>query len=182
MDATGCPMDEAIADACARGYAEADPSSDLDGVDAAAKLAILCGLAFGLRIDPSDIETRTTARVGAEDFRVARVRGATIRQIARAEFDHAAGSLIAWVSPILVPRDGVLARAEGPDNAAIVMCRNAGAVTLTGRGAGGDASAVAIIGDLMAIARDPAAIVPAPGLVEPKRITGWSDHELAEAV
>jgi homoserine dehydrogenase len=62
MEAIGCTIDEAIADACARDYAEADPSADLDGVDAAAKLAILCALGFRLRLTPTQIDTRTTAR------------------------------------------------------------------------------------------------------------------------
>ncbi len=63
MDESGCAVDEAIADACARGYAEADPSADLDGLDAAAKLAILCALAFGVASLPATIETRSAASV-----------------------------------------------------------------------------------------------------------------------
>ena len=83
MDTTGCSMDEAIAEACAAGFAESDPSEDLDGVDAAAKLAILCGLAFNLRVAPSAIDTRTTARIGATEFAKAKLRGGTIRQLQR---------------------------------------------------------------------------------------------------
>ena len=76
------------------GYADVDPSVDLDGVDAAAKLAILCALAFRLRVAPSAIETRTTARIGADRLReAARQRGGTIRQIAHALFDRSSGRL-----------------------------------------------------------------------------------------
>ena len=73
MEATGCALDTAVRDARARGYAEADPSADLDGHDARAKLAILCALAFGLRVDPLQIETRTSAAIWPEAF-LARLR------------------------------------------------------------------------------------------------------------
>src|SRR5262249_20816598 len=95
MEATGCSLDAAIADARARGYAEADPSADLDGGDAAAKLSILCGLAFGVRVDPDAIPTRTTATVTAADLERAHLSGGTIRQLAHAEYDHATATLAA---------------------------------------------------------------------------------------
>src|SRR6478672_13536298 len=68
IESTGCSMDEGIAEACAAGFAESDPSEDLDGVDAAAKLAILCGLAFNVRVTPSAIDTKSTATIGATEF------------------------------------------------------------------------------------------------------------------
>jgi homoserine dehydrogenase len=182
MDATGCEIDEAVADACARGYAEANPSADLDGVDAAAKLAILCGLGFGLRVTPAQIDTRTTARIGDADFHEARRRAGTIRQIAHAEYDRERRMLTAWVAPTFVPASAFFARAFGPQNAAIITTRYAGDITMTGAGAGGDATAVAAISDLVAIARDRAAIVPAPMLSEPDAVRGLTDHKLAEAV
>jgi homoserine dehydrogenase len=182
MDATGCAMDEAVADACARGFAEGDPSADLDGVDAAAKLAILCGLAFGLRVTPAQIDTRTTARIDAPAFHEARRRAGTIRQIAHAAFDRDRRTLTAWVAPTFVPASALFARTLGPQNAAIISTRFAGDITLTGAGAGGDATAVAAIADLVAIAHDRAAIVPAPQLVAPDLIKGLTDHKLAEAV
>jgi homoserine dehydrogenase len=182
MDEAGCTMDEAIADACARGYAEVDPSADLDGVDAAAKLAILCAAAFGVRVLPRDIDTRTTMRIEAADFDRARTRGGTIRQLAHAHYDYQQGALVAWVAPIVVAGASLFARAVGPQNAALILGANAGEITLTGIGAGGDATAVAAIGDLMAVARDRAAIVPAPVLVEPKSIRGLTDQKIAEAV
>jgi homoserine dehydrogenase len=182
MEATGCSADEAIADACAAGYADADPSTDLDGSNAASKLAILCALAFHLRVDPAAIDTRTTARIDREDLRRARVGGATIRQIAHAEYDRSTGRLSAWVAPTLVADSSVFGRAHGPQNAAVVTCAYAGDITLSGPGAGGDTAVAALVSDLVAIARDRAAIVPAPILVEPRAIAGLSEPSLAEAV
>lgn len=182
MEATGCSIDEAIAAACAAGYAEDDPSIDLDGADAAAKLAIVCALAFGLRVKPAGIDTRTTARVSPGDLSEARQRGLAIRQIAHAEYDRVRGSLTAWVAPKRVPRGSAFGRAEGPENVAVMTCAHAGEVSVSGIGAGGDAAAVAILSDLITIARDRAAIVPAPVLIEPQEIDGYSEQKLAEAV
>jgi homoserine dehydrogenase len=182
MERTGCSIDEAIAEACAAGFAESDPSEDLDGVDAASKLAILCALAFGVRVLPGDIDTRTTARIGAAEFAQARLRGGTIRQIAHARHDRASGELEAWVAPTFVKSGTLFSTISGPRNAAIVSCAYAGDVMLSGQGAGGDASAVAIIADVLAIARDRAAIVPAPVLRPARIIKGLSDSSFAEAV
>ena len=182
MEATGCAMDEAIAEACAAGFAESDPSEDLDGVDAAAKLAILCGLAFGVRVAPSAIDTKSTATVGASEFAAARLRGGTIRQIAHAMFDRDSRRLEAWVAPTFVQKGTLFSTIYGPRNAAIVSCTYAGDIMLSGQGAGGDASAVAIIADVLAIARDRAAIVPAPVLAPAREIKGLSDSPFAEAV
>jgi homoserine dehydrogenase len=182
MDATACGMEEAIADACARGYAEADPAADLDGVDAAAKLAILCALGFGVRVLPAQIDTRSSARLDAANFQEARLRGGTIRQIAHAEYDRQRRVLTAWVAPSFVPNRSLFAHMTGPQNAAVLTGQYAGDITVTGPGAGGDATAVAAIGDLVIISRDRAAIVPAPVLIEPQEIRGLSDQKLAEAV
>jgi len=162
MEATGCSLDAAVRDARSRGYAEADPSTDLDGEDARAKLAILCALAFGLRVDPAQIGIRSSASIDAADFAAARRRGATIRQIACAEFDYAARALTAWVGPVDVDAASIFARATGPQNAAVITGAHSGEIGIFGAGAGGDATAVAILGDIAAIARDKAAIVPAP--------------------
>jgi homoserine dehydrogenase len=182
MDASGCSLDEAIAAACAAGYAEADPSIDLDGADAAAKLAIVCGLAFGLRVKPAAIDTRTTGRVTPADLSEARQRGLTIRQMAHAEYDRGCGRLTAWIAPKRVARSSAFGRTEGPENVAIVRCAYAGDIAISGAGAGADAAAAAIIGDLVTIARDRAAIVPAPMLVDATEINGYSEQKLAEAV
>jgi homoserine dehydrogenase len=162
VEETGCSIDGAVRAAQACGYAEADPSADLDGEDARAKLAILCALAFGLRVDPSQIPARSAAAIDAADVERARARGAAIRQIAHADFDRTTSTLTAWVAPIEVPRGSIFGRATGPQNAALVAGEHSGETGIFGVGAGGDATAVAILSDIAAIARDKAAVVPAP--------------------
>ena len=162
MEATGCSLADALADARARGFAESDPSADLDGDDAAAKLAILCALAFGLRVDPSQIDTRSSRRSRRTTSHAARADGGTIRQIAHAEYDRDTSTLTAWVAPVVVPRGSIFASATGAQNAALITGEHSGETGIFGTGAGGDATAVAILSDLAAIARDRAAIVPAP--------------------
>ena len=179
MEETGCTLDAAMRLARDRGYAEADPAADLDGHDARAKLAILCGLAFGLRVDPAQIDTRSCAAIAASDFARARQHGATIRQIAYAGYDRAASALTAWVAPIDVDRGSIFGRATGAQNAALITGAHSGEIGIFGAGAGGDATAVAVLGDLAAIARDKAAIVPAPILNSKFTIL---DSVLAEAV
>ena len=164
VEATGCSLDAAIRSAQARGFAEADPRTDLDGDDARAKLAILCALAFGLRVDPSHIPAVSCVTTTAADFTRARRRGATIRQLAHADYDRGSSTLTAWVAPVEVPCASIFGRTAGPQNAALITGEHAGPIGIFGAGAGGGATAVAIVSDIAAIARDFAAIVPAPSL------------------
>jgi homoserine dehydrogenase len=127
--------------------------------------------------------------IDADDFAAARRANGTIRQIAHASYDAAARALTAWVAPVVVARQSLFARAVGPQNAAIVTGLHSGEVGIFGAGAGGDATAVAILSDIAAIARDRAAIVPPPSLTSDflLRTTSdfrlpTSDFSLAEAV
>lgn len=172
MEATGCSMAHAVAEAKSSGFAEADPSTDLDGIDARAKLAILCALGFRLQVDPGRIDTRSIADLGPAEFEHALSRGCTIRQLAFAEYDRARAALTAWVAPAIVPRPSIFARTAGPENAAVVTGEHAGDIGVFGTGAGGPATAVAVIGDLLTIARDRAAIVQAPVLSRPAIVRG----------
>jgi homoserine dehydrogenase len=176
----GGSLDDALADARRRGYAEADPSADLRGDDARAKLAILCALAFGVRVDPGEIPARTIEDVDANAFAAARRERGTIRQLAHAAFDWRRGALDAWVAPVVVPRDSIFGRAAGPQNAAVITGEHAGDIEMSGAGAGGDATAVALLSDVAAIARDRAAVVPAPCLTSDFTFSAHVD--LAEAV
>jgi len=170
METTRSSLDEALADARARGLAEADPSADLDGHDARAKLAILCALAFGLRVDPSRIPARSAASITPADIARARVHGAAIRQLAHAQYDRATSTLTAWVAPVEVPCGSIFGRTIGAQNAALITGAHSGDTGIFGAGAGGDATAVAVISDLAAIARDRAAIVPPPSLTSDFRM------------
>ena len=178
MEEIGCTLEAALREARARGYAEADTSADLDGHDACAKLAILCALAFGLRLDPAQIDVHSSASIGVADFRSARRRGATIRQIARADYDHAARTLTASVGPVEVACGSIFGRTRGAQNAAVITGAHSGETGIFGAGAGGDATAVAVLGDIAAIARDRHAIVSAPVLSSEFQVRSF----LAEAV
>jgi homoserine dehydrogenase len=157
---------------------------DLDGDDARAKLAILCALAFGLRVDAAAIPSRSAASLTASDFARARALGCTIRQIARAAYDRSTAVLTASVGPQVVPRNSIFGRTTGPNNAAIIVGEHAGDIGLFGPGAGGDATSVAIVSDLLAIARDRAAIVPPPATHAAFRLENSEVHDshLAEAL
>jgi homoserine dehydrogenase len=162
MEASRCSLADALREARALGYAEADPSADLDGRDARAKLAILCALAFALRVDPVQIATRSSASIAPEDFARAGLLGGTIRQLAHAEYDRGTSTLTAWVAPTVVSRTSLFGRTKGPENAALITGEHSGDTGIFGVGAGGDATAVAVLSDIVAIARDRAAIVPPP--------------------
>jgi homoserine dehydrogenase len=120
--------------------------------------------------------------LGPDVFDRARQSGGTIRQLACAEYDRERGQLTAWVAPVFVPRTSYFARIHGPQNAALIAGRHGGEITISGTGAGGDAVSAAVAGDLITIARDRAAIVPAPVYVAPQQISGLTDRKLAEAV
>jgi homoserine dehydrogenase len=164
MDADGVTLAQALDEARAEGFAEADASTDLDGGDARAKLAILCALAFGVRVGVDDITARSSATITHADFERAGADAATIRQLAHAEYDHARATLTAWVAPVAVARDSIFGRAMGARNVAVITGDHAGEIVISGAGAGGDPTAVAIMSDVAAIARDRAAVNPPPRL------------------
>lgn len=154
MEEAGLPFDEALTEAQAQGFAEADPASDIEGLDARAKLAILCRVGFGERVEPAAIACQSIAGVSTAAFAAARSKGATIRQVSRAErLPGARHAIRASVGPDLVPLDSPLARIRGCENAILVTGQYGGDTLFAGRGAGGDATGVAVISDLLAIAR-----------------------------
>ncbi len=120
----------------------------------------------GVEPDPSQIDTQSSASVTQADFVQARQRGGTIRQIARADYDHRTSTLTAWVAPVEVAASSIFARTVGAQNAALITGAHSGETGIFGAGAGGDATAVAVLSDIVAIARDKAAVVPAPNLTE----------------
>ena len=154
MERDRLPFLEALTEAQALGLAEADPSQDLDGSDAQAKLAILAQIALGVHVTPDTIQIRGIDHIDAVDFVYARQMGCTIRQVAWAERTGDPGLVRATVGPALVPLDSPLARVRGSDNIVTLQGRYGGETTFGGRGAGGEPTAVAIVSDLLAIARD----------------------------
>ena len=157
----GDSMADALGEAQRLGFAEADPTSDLDGHDAAAKLAVLVGVAFQRYIRTAEIPTGSIRRIDAIDFRYARRLGGTIRQLSMAECD-AHGAVWACVGPALVPDASNYARNTGPQNLVTLTGRFGGNTTFSGQGAGGHPTAVAVVSDLIALARQGRGGVDAP--------------------
>jgi homoserine dehydrogenase len=147
---SGADYAPVLAEAQAKGYAEADPTEDVGGFDARAKLAILMRLALRVQINPEEIVPRPITEVSAVDFSYARDLGCTIRQIARAE--QADEFLAATVGPMLVALRSPLAWSQGTENMVIVSGRYGGDVVFSGHGAGGHPTAVAVVSDLLALA------------------------------
>jgi homoserine dehydrogenase len=153
MEEAALPFEAALEEAQSRGYAEAEPAADVEGWDARAKLAILCRVGFNLTVEPSSIPCASIAGVTPADFDAARAKGRTIRQVSRAERHPGSRSGVrASVGPDLVPLDSPLASVHGCENALRVSGQYGGDTLYAGRGAGGDATGVAVISDLLAIA------------------------------
>ncbi len=154
MDSAGLSFAEALKEAQAAGYAEADPTADVDGYDARAKIAILIAVGLGCQVDPEHIPCRTISAIEHIDFTYARKLDCTIRQISWAERAPGPESqLFASVRPALVSLSSPLARAQGSQNLVTVQGEFGGETTYSGFGAGGDPTAVAVVSDLMSIAR-----------------------------
>jgi len=139
-----------LAAAQAKGYAEADPTEDVGGYDARAKLAILMRLALRVEVNPEEIIPRPITEVAAIDFSYARDLGCTIRQVARAE--RTATTVAATVGPMLVDQRSPLAWSRGTENMVILSGHYGGDVVFSGHGAGGHPTAVAVVSDLLALA------------------------------
>jgi homoserine dehydrogenase len=139
-----------LATAQARGYAEADPTEDVGGFDARAKLAILMRLALRVEVHPEEIVPRTITTVSSVDFSYAQYLGYTIRQVSRAEKTD--GTVAASVGPTLVDQRSPLAWSRGTENMVILSGHYGGNVVFSGHGAGGQPTAVAVVSDLIALA------------------------------
>lgn len=172
MEATGLPFAEALAEAQAAGFAEADPTEDVDGPDAAAKLAILVAVGLRQPVRAADIPMRSIRPIDRVDFDYARELGCTIRQIARASIQDD-GRVFAAVGPALVPLASAFGRVQGNQNVVTVRGVFGGETSFSGSGAGGSPTAVAVVSDLLAIHRAPDRRVgPAPVQAEVHEVTG----------
>ena len=167
MEADHVSFGEALQEAQDLGYAEADPTADIDGLDAQAKLAILSAVGLQRPIDVTNIPLRTITTIEPVDFVYARRLDHTIRQVARVELDRQQGQqVLASVQPTLVPRSSTLATVEGSRNVVVVEGEFGGETAFSGYGAGGNPTAVAVVSDLESIARGgsgPPAVLGAAG-------------------
>lgn len=164
MDERGAEFADALADAQALGYAEADPSADVDGLDAAAKAAILASLSFHTRVTLDDVDTSGIRSLSARDVAAARELGFVIKLLAIAELvDAPKRGVCVRVHPALVARTHPLAGVREAFNAVFVEANAAGQVMFYGRGAGGEPTASAVLGDLVTVARNRVAGATGPG-------------------
>ncbi|GAA1821684.1 homoserine dehydrogenase [Luedemannella flava] len=152
MDATGAGFTEALEEASALGYAEADPTADIEGFDAAAKAAILASLAFHTRVRAADVYREGITEVTAADMEAARGMGATIKLLCIAS--RADDAVSVRVHPAMIPRTHPLASVGDAFNAVFVEAEAAGQLMFYGRGAGGAPTASAVVGDMVAVARN----------------------------
>jgi len=155
MEHQGAAFGDALAKAQELGYAEADPTDDVQGFDARAKLAILCAVGFRVPVTPEAIACRPITIVDAIDFRYAGELGCTIRQISQAAIDlETPDRIAASVRPSVVPKNSPLARVDGSQNIIVARGEYGGDTVYSGSGAGGGPTSVAIVSDLVALAAD----------------------------
>ena len=152
MDESGAAFGDALAEAQALGFAEADPTADVEGFDAAAKAAILAGLAFHSRVTDSDVYREGITKITDTDVAVAKSLDLVVKLLAIAELTNE-GKISVRVHPTLISRSHPLASVREAFNAVFVESESAGAMMFYGRGAGGAPTASAILGDLVAVAR-----------------------------
>ena len=150
-------FDDVLAEAQALGYAEADPTADVEGHDAAAKLAILASIAFNARVVGDDVYREGISRVTPEDIEYARRLGYVVKLLAIGEMDpdgRGDARIAVRVHPAMIPASHPLASVRDAYNAVFVEGPKVGELMFYGRGAGGDATATAVVGDLVSVARN----------------------------
>ncbi|MGB2569806.1 homoserine dehydrogenase [Micromonospora citrea] len=157
MDATGAGFAEALEEATELGYAEADPTADVEGFDAAAKAAILASLAFHTRVTAADVHREGITEVTAADVASAKAMGCTIKLLciaARGADAEGRETVSVRVHPAMIPLTHPLASVSDAFNAVFVEAEAAGQLMFYGRGAGGAPTASAVLGDVVAVARN----------------------------
>jgi homoserine dehydrogenase len=152
MSEHGWTFEDALAEAQRLGYAEADPTADIDGFDAAAKCAILASIAFNTRVVASDVYREGIARITPQDIADAARLGYAVKLLAIAELED--GEVSARVHPAMIPIAHPLAAVRDANNAVFVEGAKVGQLMFYGPGAGGDATATSVIGDLVRVARN----------------------------
>lgn len=163
MDTTGASFADALAEAQKLGYAEADPTADVEGHDAASKAAIVASLAFHSTFTIDDVHTEGITSITADDVAAADADGYVIKLLAICEREGENGANIR-VNPTLIPRQHPLAGVHGAFNAVFVEAENAGELMFYGPGAGGTPTASAVLGDFVSLARR--LVLGGPGVPE----------------
>ncbi len=167
MDSTGAQFADALAEAQRLGYAEADPTADVEGHDAASKAAILAALSFHTRFALEDVHCEGISDVSAADIAAAKDAGFVIKLLAIAEkltAEDGSTGVSVRVHPTLLPREHPLGAVRGAFNAVFIEAENAGELMFYGQGAGGTPTASAVLGDLVSAARR--IVVGGPGPTE----------------
>ncbi len=154
MDTYGSGFAEALEEAQELGYAEADPTADVEGFDAAAKAAILASLAFHTRVTAADVYREGIADVTSADVASARDMGCVVKLLAICELNESSSAVSARVHPAMIPRSHPLASVREAYNAVFVESQAAGQLRFYGPGAGGSPTASAVLGDLVTVARN----------------------------
>ena len=152
MDSSGVGFSEALEEAQSMGYAEADPTADVEGFDAAAKAAILAGLAFHTAVTAADVHREGITDVTTADMASARALDSVVKLLAICERTN--GGVSVRVHPAMIPRSHPLAAVGGAYNAVFVEAESAGRLMFYGAGAGGTPTASAVLGDIVAVARN----------------------------
>nr|WP_240759748.1 homoserine dehydrogenase [Phytoactinopolyspora endophytica] len=163
MDTNGSGFAEALEEAQALGYAEADPTADIEGYDAAAKAAILAGIAFHSPVSLADVHREGISEVTAADVAGAKAMGAVVKLLAICELAPGGEAVGVRVHPAMIPRSHPLAGVRGAYNAVFVEAESAGQLMFYGPGAGGTPTASAVLGDLVTVARNRVGGVTGPG-------------------
>ena len=153
MEREQCSFADALAEAQRLGFAEVDPRADVEGLDAQAKLSILIAVGLGRAVRADDIPVSSISPIAVVDFVYAKRLGCVVRQVARAELIPETGGIRAAVYPALVPETSALGRVDGSQNIIVVDGEFGGETAFSGFGAGGEPTAVAILSDLLGIAR-----------------------------
>ena len=154
MDEEGAAYGDVLAEAQRLGYAEADPTADVEGHDAAAKAAILAGLAFHTPVSFSQVSCEGISGLTAADIADAKAAGFVVKLLAVAELADGGNGVVVRVHPAMVPRSHPLASVREAYNAVFIEADAAGQVMFYGRGAGGEPTASAVLGDVVAVARN----------------------------
>ncbi len=165
MDTTGAGLQEVVEQAQALGYAEADPTADVEGFDAAAKAAILASLAFHTRVSGAQVHREGIAEVTASDIQAAKDMGCVVKLLAICERSGSGADegISVRVHPAMIPRSHPLASVRDAYNAVFVEASAAGRLMFYGKGAGGDPTASAVLGDVVAVARHKVGGARGPG-------------------